>query len=272
MDGLSMVEKATQRTFCTVVLCVMAMSGCRSLPNSRETTSNTTPHLGTALLDALVPGYESPLSQHWNEWGSKNLQDGDLVFTMGESRVVMGLIDFSAFSSDIAASRFSHVGIVAIEDGQPYVYDTVSGGPRRKELGWYLARGKVRRVAIKRPHHHVAHHGPLAVNFCRWVHEEQIPFDEQFKLDDDRYYCAELVDLAYRRSGLPLCSPVAIHSLPNFDEFSPSTVWLVETFTSISPDQTVILPGNETHGIWSSSAFHVLLHEQSPINGPPKIM
>jgi len=188
---------------------------------------------------------------------------------MGESRIVMGLIDFSAFSSDIAASRFSHVGVIAMEDGKAYVYDTVSGGPRRKELGWYLGRGKVQRVAIKRPRPEFAQHGAEAVNFCRWVFDERIPFDERFRLDDDRYYCAELVDMAYRRNGLPLCQPIAIDELPKFDEFSPQTVWMVKTFTSITPDQKVILPGNESQGIWSSPALQLLIEEQSPMDGPP---
>lgn len=257
--------------FCWAFVILATLTcGCRTMSGSGGSAESITPKLAPAFFGALLPGYESPLSQQWNAWGSEHLQDGDLIFTMGESRVVMGLINFSKFSSEIAASRFSHVGLIAIEDGKPYVYDTVSGGPRRKELGWYVTHGKIERVAFKRPQQQLARHGADAVQFCRWVHKEHVPFDEQFRLDDDRYYCAELVDLAYRRSGLPLCQPVAINDLPKFDEFSRSTVWLVETFTSISADQRVIFPGNEKLGIWSSPALQVLVNERSPYDGPPK--
>jgi hypothetical protein len=75
--------------------------------------------------------------------------------------------------------------------------------------------------------------------------------------------------MAYRRNGLPLCQPIAIDELHKFDEFSPQTVWMVKTFTSITPDQKVILPGNESQGIWSSPALQLLIEEQSPMDGPP---
>lgn len=148
-------------------------------------------------------------------------------------------------------------------------YDTVSGGPRRKNVGWYLARDKIERVAIKRPHLRFASHIPPAVEFCRNVYDEQVKFDERFLLEDDRYYCAEFVDLAYRRSGLPMCRPMPINQLPNFREFSVPTAKLVEWFTSISPQQAVIMPGNESMGIWSSPTLQLVLSERNPASGPP---
>lgn len=222
-----------------------------------------------APIATFLTGRDSNLAKQWDAWGRRHLRDGDVIFTMGQSRVVMGLINFSKFSSDIADSRFSHVGIVAIENGEPFVYDTVSGGPRRKPFGWYLARNKVQRVAIKRPRPQLAEHASAAAEFCRGVHRAQVPFDEQFRLNDDRYYCAELVDLAYRQRGVPLCVPIAIEELPNYDRFPASVAWAVETFTSISSEQAILLPGNERHGIWSSPDLMLLLSERAPRQGPP---
>ncbi len=246
------------------VLAVVSLTlGCRAVPGPAQSASPS-PNFMLASLFA-----ESQLSEDWNAWGSRTLQDGDVIFTMGQSRIVMGLVNFSKFSSEIADSRFSHVGIIAIEDGVAYVYDTVSGGPRRKNVGWYLARDKIERVAIKRPHLRFASHIPPAVEFCRNVYDEQVKFDERFLLEDDRYYCAEFVDLAYRRSGLPMCGPIPINQLPNFREFSVPTAKLVEWFTSISPQQAVIMPGNESMGIWSSPTLQLVLSERNPATGPP---
>ena len=248
-----------------VLLTVASLTvGCRALPGP---TPPTHPSSNFPLASLFT---ESQLSRDWNAWGSRTLRDGDVIFTMGQSRVVMGLINFSKFSSDIADSRFSHVGIIAIEDETAYIYDTVSGGPRRKKLGWYLSQRKTQRVAIKRLHVQFASHIPPAIEFCRYVYDEQVKFDERFRLEDDRYYCAEFVDLAYRRSGLPMCPPTPINQLPNYSDFSVPVAKMVEWFTSISPEQQIIMPGNESMGIWSSPALKLILPERDPATGPPR--
>ena len=211
---------------------------------------------------------DSTLSRQWNEWGIRHLRDGDVIFILGQSRLVMGLINFSEFSSDIAASRFSHVGIVSIEDQQPYVYDIVSHGPRRKELGWYLDRDQIRRVAFRRPRPDLADHIPSVIRFCQQVYHNKVPFDRRFRLGDDTYYCSEFIDTAWRRQNVPLCAPVPINQLPNFTEFPKTTVTLIEAMTSISAEQEVILPGNDSFGIWSSPALTLLLPERSPEHVP----
>ena len=51
------------------------------------------------------------------------LHDGDIVFRMGDARTLSDLFPFSRFLAGASGSRFSHTGIVAIEDGAPVVYD-----------------------------------------------------------------------------------------------------------------------------------------------------
>lgn len=236
--------------------------GCSGLPADRPRL--LTAEVAGPVLRGTRERSDGDLSEQWNEWGSQHLQSGDLVFILGHSRLLMGLIDFSKFSSEIADSRFSHVGIVAIEQGRPYVYDTVSGGPRRKELGWYLGRDEIRRVAFLRPRPEFARHTPDVVRFCRDAWRNQIPFDERFRMGDDKYSCAEFVEVAWRRQGVPLCEPIPINQLPNFAAVPAATVMMVEALTSISREQPILLPGNESFGIWSSPALQVLLPEQSP--------
>jgi hypothetical protein len=280
-----MIQMSLGKIRLTVLLLLASSMGCRSmlgdgllasnLASIRKDTVDSSPasertgKQSKNFFTSLFHRDESELSQQWNMWGSRALRDGDLIFTMGSSRVAMCLVNFSEFSTDIADSRFSHVGVIAIEDGTPVVYDIISGGPRRKELGWYLDRDKITRVAFKRPQEKFAQHAHSAVQFCRQVYADKIDFDERFRLDNDQYYCAEMVDTAYRRSGLTLCSPVPINQLPNFDQFSKPMMIVVQALTSIEPDQQIILPGNENIGIWSSPTLFVVLPEQSPASGPP---
>lgn len=240
--------------------------GCSGFPTDRPRL--LTAEVAGPVLRGTRERSDGDLSEQWNEWGSQHLENGDIIFILGHSRLLMGLIDFSKFSSEIAASRFSHVGIISIEQGRPYVYDTVSGGPRRKELGWYLARDEIRRVAIQRPRPEFARHTPDVIRFCRDAYSNQIPFDERFRVGDDRYSCAEFVEVAWRRQGVPLCEPIPINQLPNFAAVPAATVIMVEALTSISREQPIVLPGNESFGIWSSPALQVLLPEQSPQQVP----
>ena len=252
----------------SIAILLLAGSGCSSLPDKRPRFLSTHSPAPASAPPVAVRRSERQLSQDWNNWGSENLKNGDVIFIYGQSHLLMGLINFTEFSSNIADSRFSHVGIISIEDGKPYVYDTVSGGPRRKELGWYLARDKIKRVAFRRPRAELAHDTRDVIEFCQQVYQDRVPFDERFHMDDDKYSCAEFVELAYRQQGIPLCPPIPIDELPNFAEVPKTTVMMVEAMTSISRKQPILLPGNESFGIWSSPALQLLLPEQSPQQGP----
>lgn len=224
---------------------------------------------GVLRLETLLqPAGSQDLARQWDDWGLRNLQDGDVIFILGTSRVFLGLVNFSKFSSEIADSRFSHVGIIAIEDGQPWVYDTVSGGPRRKQLGWFLARSQIKRVAFRRPREDVVSRLPDVLDFCRQVYNSHVPYDERFLLNDDRLYCSEFVEEAFRQQDVSLCDAVRIDSLPNFQAFPAAMATMIETTTSISRQQAVIFPGNESYGIWSSPMLTLLLPEQSPDRVP----
>ncbi|MCH2212167.1 MAG: hypothetical protein MK110_12755 [Fuerstiella sp.] len=85
--------------------------------------------------------------------------------------------------------------------------------------------------------------------FCRQVYNDQIPFDEHFCADDDKYYCAKFVDLVFRRQGVPRCKPVPINHLPNIETVSGMKVVLVKARAPISEEQDVMLPGDESYGI-----------------------
>ena len=214
----------------------------------------------------VVPN--NPNMDAWTAWARANLRDGDLVFRMGNARAFFGLMPFSRFSAAVAGSKYSHSGIVAIENGEPVVYDTSTGGPQRQPFAiWLLdATGA---FAIKRPRLEYQQHASQAVAYCRNVYDTQVPFDTNMKLGDDKLYCIELTQRAYASSGLELSQSLRLDHLPRYHEF-PKVVALVKVFTAMHPDQKAYIIGNEKLGIWSSPALETVY--EAPNARPPQTL
>ena len=194
----------------------------------------------------------------WNDWADAQLRDGDIVFMRGDCYVLMGTVNFSAVSTDLTASRFSHVGLVAIEHGEAHVYDLRNQGCLRTRFGELLAHRQLHQVAIKR--HRDASPNELArtATFCQSVFVDQEKYDDQLKLNNGRLYCTELVEEAYRHAGYSLSEPVPIHDLPNYARHA-RTIGFVRAVTGIEPDQPVLLPGNEQFGVWANPDLELIL-------------
>lgn len=204
----------------------------------------------------------------WHNWAAKDLQSGDLLFVQGESRILMGLVNFSRLCTELADSDFSHVALVSREDSEIVVYDTVVGGPRRTPFGQFVADRRVWRIAVKRlpPEHQ--RFVPSAIAYCRQAYESKTEFDEDFQLNNDRLYCTELVELAFRHAGLPLSEPIRLDELPGYELVSEPTKRLVQAATSIKTDQQIFLPGNDTIGIWANARLGLVL-DVTDVSSPP---
>jgi hypothetical protein len=192
----------------------------------------------------------------WDRWGREQLRDGDVVFRLGDVRILWGVFPLSQFIARATGSRFSHTGVVAVEDGEPVVYDCAAAGIQRQPFAVWV-QDNIGAFGVKRlkPERRVHISGALA--FCRRVFEAQVPFDRGFRLDDDRLYCAELVEKAFRSTGLPLSEPVRIGDWKNLGQF-PLTTAACLTVSAylldapISLDQPVYLPGDDRQGLWGS--------------------
>ena len=79
----------------------------------------------------IPPVPMTPLMTQWDAWGKSVLKDGDVLFRRGDATLLLGRFPFSRFTARVSGSQFSHTGIVAIEDGEPFVYDTTKAGVRR---------------------------------------------------------------------------------------------------------------------------------------------
>jgi hypothetical protein len=180
----------------------------------------------------------------------------------------MGLVNFSRLCTELADSRFSHIAIVSREDDEIIVYDTVVGGPRRISFGQFVADRRVWKIAVKRLRSEHQRFVPSAIAYCRQAYESKTEFDEDFQLNNDRLYCTELIELAFRHAGLPLSEPIRIDALPGYELVSGPTKRLVQAATAIEMDQEVLLPGNETIGVWANSDLELVL-DVTDVSSPP---
>ena len=211
---------------------------------------------GARSAGQLPPLPSNPEMARWNQWGREVLRQGDIVFRLGDARVVRGMVPLSRFIARATGSPFSHTGIVAIEDGSPIVYDCSSPGVQRQPFEvWMLDSLGALGVKRLKPEHRERIAG--VVGYCRSAFERQVPFDSGFRMEDDSLYCLELTEKAFRSQGLALSEPVRIGDWEYLASF-PLTALLIPPVTGfmldrpIALEQTVYVPGNERHGVWAS--------------------
>jgi Permuted papain-like amidase enzyme, YaeF/YiiX, C92 family len=204
----------------------------------------------------LPPLQSNPEMDRWHRWGREVLRQGDIVFRLGDARVVRGLVPLSRFIARATGSPFSHTGIVAIEDGSPVVYDCSSAGVQRQPFEvWMLDSLGALGVKRLKPEHR--ERIPGVIDYCRAAFERQVPFDNGFRMEDDSLYCLELTEKAFRSQGLALSEPVRIGDWEYLASF-PLTALLIPPVSGllldrpITLEQPVYVPGNERNGVWAS--------------------
>jgi len=191
------------------------------------------------------------------------------VFLQSEGNLILGVIDFSKLTSKVTASPFTHMGIVAVEDGKVIFYDMNLTGADRKTFGQLMALPDTAGVAVKRLRREYRQHIPQAMAYCRRVHEHQVAFDKKFRLDNDKLYCTEFVEVAFRMAGLQLSQAVRWDALPGFDKHSIA-INAVRIANRIEVDKRVIIAGNDQIGIWSSPTLELVL-DLTAVDSPPTI-
>jgi hypothetical protein len=215
------------------------------------------PAVTRARAEGRVPAIVlTPTMEPWDRWGRAVLRDGDIVFRLGDTRTLGGLFPFSRFLADASGSRYSHTGIVAIEDGAPVVYDCIKEGVCRQPFPiWIL--DNVGAIGVKRLKSERRRSIPGVLAYCRKVFEEEVPFDYHFDMDDSALYCVELTEKAFRSQGLALSESVRLGDWENANRYPICFV----LFLSLSPlavgrpftlEQPVYMPGNGRHGVWAS--------------------
>lgn len=197
-----------------------------------------------------------PAMKKWDRWGRRQLRDGDVVFRLGDTRILWGYFPLSWFIARATGSRFSHVGLIAVEHDGPVVYQCVSLGVQRQPFHVWM-QDNFGAFGVKRLKPEHRDHISGALDYCRRMFEAQPPFDQEFRLDDSKLYCVEFVEKAFRSQALPLSEPVRIGDWKNLAQFPLTTVAIVRGSkflldTSISLDQPVYVPGDDREGLWGS--------------------
>ena len=208
------------------------------------------------LTGQLPPLPMTPAMARWNAWGRKTLREGDIVFRLGDARIMRGSFPLSLFIARASGSPFSHTGIVAIEDGSPVVYDCALEGIQRQTFEVWMLEC-VGEIGVKRLKAGQQHRIPGVLDYCRKAYDRQVPFDSEFRMDDEALYCVELTEKAFRSQGLPLSEPVRIGDWENLADYTLTALAIPRVSglfvdRPITLEQPVYLPGNERHGVWAS--------------------
>lgn len=243
-------------------------------PEEREMTERMVPvgfhgnYWGPAATLARKDGSLPPITltpqmERWDEWGRKNLRSGDVVFRMGDARVAKGWFPMSRFLATASNSKFSHTGVVSVEDGQPFVYDTTRTSVARQPFCvWIL--DNVGHFGVKRLKPEYRSHIPQVVDYIHDVFKKQVPFDYELGLDDKALYCIELTEKSFRHAGLKLSDPIRLGDMERAADFPMQMIGIAKASqfalkTPLTFEQEVFFPGNERHGIWSSDKLQVVV-------------
>jgi len=143
------------------------------------------------------------------------LRDGDIIFQSSRSAQSLAI-------QQATHSPYSHMGIVFLRSGKPYVFEAVQT-VRYTPLEEWTARGEGRHFVVKRLRDAERILTPNAVTKLRQVAAgfQGKAYDLTFAWSDDRLYCSELVWKIYQRGlGLRLGK---LQRLGDFD-LSPPVV------------------------------------------------
>jgi hypothetical protein len=110
---------------------------------------------------------------------------------------------------------------------------------------------------------------PQALTYCEEAWRRQPPFDNGLRLDDDRLYCSEMIEKAFRSAGLSLSEPIIIPCLPNFEHYK-SLKPLVDRFTELSFEEPMFNLGNDNFGMYGSSYLDLVYGGENRQHGEGK--
>jgi hypothetical protein len=199
----------------------------------------------------------------WDRWGRQVLRDGDILFRLGDARIAKGYFPMSRWLANCSNSRFSHTGIVSIEEDGPVVYDTTRTGVARQPFAvWCL--DNVGCIGLKRLRPEHRHAIPKVMAYCHRVFDEQVPFDYELADDDKALYCVEMTEKAYRAAGIKLSDPVKVGDFERAAEYPLCLIGIgiaskYQLNRPLTADTLVYLPGNERHGIWSAKQLTTII-------------
>ena len=165
-------------------------------------------------------------------------QDGDIIFQTSLSSQSYAI-------QTATKSRYSHVGIVYLNQGAPYVYEAV-GPVKTTPLDQWIKRGEKGHFVVKRLKNANDVLTGKAVERMKSLgaRYEGKPYDLTFEWSDDRIYCSELVWKIYKQAlNIEIGT---LQKMEDFDLSDPKVRFKVkERFGDNIPlEETVISPAS----------------------------
>jgi uncharacterized protein YycO len=161
--------------------------------------------------------------------------NGDIIFQTSTSRQ-------SAAIQKATGSRYSHVGIVYLRDGRPFVFEAVEP-VKSTPLQEWIDRGEGKHFVVRRLKNagEVLNSEALDRMLDAGKPFEGRHYDLVFAWSDEKLYCSELVWKIYHRAlGLEIGQ---LQTISEFDLSDPAVqVKLKERWGGPPPDQLVISP------------------------------
>jgi len=161
---------------------------------------------------------------------------GDIIFHTSRSSQSLAV-------QQATHSRYSHMGIVFVQDGAPFVFEAVQSAKFTPLAAW-IRRGEGGHYVAKRLRN--ADHVLTASNVTRLAAEakklEGKKYDLYFEWSDERMYCSDLVWKIYQRAtGLQIGRT---QQLRDFDLSSPAVKEKIQQRWRGSPplNETVVSP------------------------------
>ena len=169
---------------------------------------------------------------------SQNFRDGDIIFhqsTSSQSKAI----------KLATGSQYTHMGIIYLQNGKPYVYEAIKT-VRLTPLNKWIARGVGKKYVVKRLRDADDLLTPKALADLKKAGEafKGKKYDLYFGWSDDRIYCSELVWKMYDRALGKRIGP--LKRLKQFDLSHPAVIQkMKERYGSRIPmDEQVISPGD----------------------------
>lgn len=128
-------------------------------------------------------------------------KEGDIVFIISKS-------EQSPFIQYATRSVWSHCGIVVYKNKEPYVLEA-SNVVKLTPLNAFLRKGRLKLNTTRR-----FFDKPVKIKYKQYL---GIPYDSEFSLTNNRYYCSELVWVIFKKQfGIELCKPKPLSQYRTF--------------------------------------------------------
>lgn len=173
-------------------------------------------------LGFLIVAISSCNGKTLSNSAAEELHTGDIVFQESKSAQ-------AKYIKKATGSRYTHCGIIVMENDEPYVLEAVST-VRLTPFEEWKNRGVSKHVLTVK-----CDDPNFKVNADKYLGKK---YDTEFKWDDRKMYCSELVYKVYKDNGINLgvLHPVSDYNIKGMESYLKKR--------GISPDQLVIAPSD----------------------------